>query len=72
MAEAEKEVQEDDKVVIVMGRPFIANPDLIKRYQTGAELAAFDFTKFYFGAHAPEEGYTDYPFLGEAKVASSA
>jgi len=45
---------------ITYGRPFIANPDLPERYETGAELNQPDESTFYGG---DEEGYTDYPFM---------
>ena len=45
--------------LVVMGRPFIANPDLVERMRCGWPLAmAFDHT-VYGGTAA---GYTDYPF----------
>ena len=44
--------------LIAFGRPFIANPDLVERFKSGAPLAAADPATFYGGdAH----GYTDYP-----------
>lgn len=46
--------------VIAYGVPFIANPDLVERYKTDAELNQADSETFYGGA---EKGYTDYPFL---------
>ena len=43
------------------GVPFLANPDLVARWKSGAALNAPDFGTFYTpGA----KGYTDYPFLG--------
>ncbi|WP_293936288.1 alkene reductase [Iodobacter sp.] len=45
---------------IAFGRPFIANADLVKRYQQGAALNTPDQATFYGGAEA---GYTDYPTL---------
>ncbi|MEO9323119.1 alkene reductase [Nocardioides sp. C4-1] len=47
---------------VVVGRPFIANPDLPRRWQTGAELNEFDESTFYGGG---AEGYTDYPALDD-------
>jgi len=46
---------------VVFGRYFIANPDLVKRFQKNAPLnKATDMSTFYGGgAH----GYTDYPTL---------
>ena len=49
--------------VIAFGRPFISNPDLVERLQTGAPLAEPDRKTFYGGdAH----GYTDYPLMRRA------
>ncbi|MCC4614793.1 alkene reductase [Xanthomonas campestris pv. asclepiadis] len=40
------------------GQPFIANPDLVARLQTGVPLATPDRDTYYGGG---AEGYTDYP-----------
>jgi len=45
---------------ITYGRPFIANPDLVERYRSGAALNTPDGDTFYGG---DEKGYTDYPAL---------
>ncbi|MBB4010139.1 alkene reductase [Allorhizobium taibaishanense] len=44
--------------LIAFGRPFIANPDLVERLQTGAPLAEINPATLYGGGAA---GYTDYP-----------
>lgn len=44
------------------GRPFIANPDLPRRLETGAELNEPDLATFYGG---DARGYTDYPALDD-------
>lgn len=44
--------------LIAFGRPFIANPDLVERLQTGAPLAGINPATIYGGGAA---GYTDYP-----------
>jgi N-ethylmaleimide reductase len=44
--------------LVAFGRPFIANPDLVKKLRSGAVLAAPDFATFYTPG---EKGYTDYP-----------
>lgn len=46
--------------LVSFGVPFIANPDLVERFKTGAELAVADQATFYGG---DEKGYTDYSFL---------
>jgi N-ethylmaleimide reductase len=48
---------------IVVGRPFLANPDLSARWKQGAELNEPDMDTFYGGG---AEGYTDYPTLDQA------
>jgi N-ethylmaleimide reductase len=48
---------------IVVGRPFLANPDLRTRWEQGAELNEPDANTFYGGG---AEGYTDYPTLDQA------
>ncbi|MEM1351416.1 MAG: alkene reductase [Pseudomonadota bacterium] len=47
---------------ITYGRPYIANPDLVERYRTGADLNTPDGDTFYGGN---EKGYTDYPTLAQ-------
>lgn len=47
--------------LIAVGRPFLANPDLVARWQTGAALNAPDVNTFYTPG---PKGYTDYPPLG--------
>ncbi|NTW70042.1 MAG: alkene reductase [Chlorobiaceae bacterium] len=46
--------------LIAVGRPFIANPDLVRRWKTGAPLNTPDMDTFYIPG---EKGYTDYPAL---------
>ena len=48
---------------VVVGRPFLANPDLAARWREGAELNEPDTATFYGGG---AEGYTDYPTLDQA------
>ncbi|SDS71528.1 2,4-dienoyl-CoA reductase [Nocardioides scoriae] len=45
---------------VVVGRPFLANPDLPQRWSKDAELNEPDQATFYGGG---AEGYTDYPTL---------
>jgi N-ethylmaleimide reductase len=56
----EQELQKGIAKIISFGVPFIANPDLPKRFELNAELAEADKTTFYGGN---EKGYTDYPSL---------
>lgn len=45
--------------LVAVGREFIANPDLPRRWKEGLELNEVDPSTFYGGG---AEGYTDYPF----------
>lgn len=51
--------------LFAFGRPFIANPDLVARLQTGAPLAALDPATLYGGG---AKGYIDYPALVQASA----
>ncbi|MCY1525287.1 N-ethylmaleimide reductase [compost metagenome] len=44
--------------LVAYGRPFIANPDLVQRFQRDLPLATADTTKFYEGG---DSGFIDYP-----------
>jgi N-ethylmaleimide reductase len=53
---AEKALNRKQADLIAFGRPFLANPDLIKRMQVNAALNALDLPTFY----TPDsKGYTD-------------
>jgi len=43
--------------LVAFGRPFISNPDLVQKLQSGAALTAPDFATFYTPG---EKGYADY------------
>jgi N-ethylmaleimide reductase len=47
--------------LVAVGRRILANPGLVKRWQTGAALNAPDMSTFYTPG---PKGYTDYPTLG--------
>lgn len=53
----------DGADLVAFGRPYIANPDLVRRLREDAPLNTPDRTTFY-GGGAP--GYTDYPELPDA------
>ena len=60
-ARAERDLAADKCDLIAVGRPILANPDLVARWQTGAAENAPDMATFYTpGA----KGYIDYPTLG--------
>ena len=46
--------------MIAIGRPYIANPDLVERYRNGWPLAKSDPSQWY-QAEPLEAGYTDFP-----------
>jgi N-ethylmaleimide reductase len=46
--------------LVAIGRPFIANPDLVARIATGAAWQPIDRKTLYGGG---AEGYIDYPTL---------
>ncbi|WP_219214643.1 alkene reductase [Variovorax boronicumulans] len=56
---AETAVKEGDDLV-AFGRPYIANPDLVRRLRDNAPLNPLDKATLYGGG---EKGYTDYPAL---------
>ena len=57
---AEAALQAGQADLIAFGRPFLANPDLVQRLQTGAALNTPDMATLYT---ADAKGYTDYPTL---------
>jgi N-ethylmaleimide reductase len=57
---AEKDLAAGNCDLVAVGRPFLANPDLVTRWKTGAGVNAPDMDTFYTpGA----KGYSDYPIL---------
>jgi NADPH2 dehydrogenase len=66
LADAQRLVDEeypDKDIVVIFGRYFIANPDLVYRFKEGLELSAYDRNTFYTSNSAV--GYVDYPFSAE-------
>jgi N-ethylmaleimide reductase len=57
---AETIVTAGEADLVAFGRHFIANPDLVFRIKSKAELNAYDRDTFYGG---DEKGYIDYPSL---------
>lgn len=56
-------VETDHTDLVCYGRPWIANPDLPRRYKLNAPITKYDRSTFY----SPDQvkGYTDYPFLAK-------
>lgn len=57
---AQQVLDDGDADLVAVGRLVIANPDLVQRWHTGAELNDPNSATFYGGG---AEGYTDYPAL---------
>jgi len=57
---AEKDLTAGKGDLIAVGRPFLANPDLVNRWKTGAAVNDPDMETFYTPG---PKGYTDYPAL---------
>jgi N-ethylmaleimide reductase len=55
----EQMLRNGDADLIVYGKPFISNPDLVERMKNGYPLAEPDKDTFY---HGGAKGYIDYPF----------
>lgn len=66
-ARAQAAISNGDCDLVAFGIPFIANPDLVYRYQHDLPLNEADQVTFYGG---DEAGYTDYPFA-EQNVAET-
>lgn len=56
---ANKAIQNGDADLVAFGVPFLANPDLVRRFREGLPLNEVDHSTFYGG---DEKGYIDYPF----------
>ena len=59
-ARAESDLAAGKCDLIAVGRPFLANPDLVARWKSGAALNTPDMETFYTPG---PKGYTDYPAL---------
>jgi N-ethylmaleimide reductase len=59
-ARAHAAITGGDADMVSFGQLFLANPDLVQRFKTDAELNTPDPDTFYGG---DEKGYTDYPAL---------
>jgi 2,4-dienoyl-CoA reductase-like NADH-dependent reductase (Old Yellow Enzyme family) len=60
LATAQESVDAGATDLFCIGRGFLANPDLVERLRTGADLNVPDLETFYTGG---AKGYTDYPLL---------
>ncbi|MFM0339287.1 alkene reductase [Paraburkholderia fungorum] len=55
--------------LVAFGRPFVANPDLPRRFAEGLPLSSFDGSTLFGG---DERGYSDYSASQEAAVSETA
>jgi N-ethylmaleimide reductase len=60
-ARAQAAISNGDADLIAFGAAFLANPDLVRRFQEGLPLNTADRSTFYGGT---EVGYTDYKHYG--------
>ena len=58
--DAEQAISSGTADLVAFGRPFISNPDLVRRLREDAQLNPLQEDKLYGGG---AEGYTDYPTL---------
>lgn len=56
---AQKAVNNDDKTLLLYGRHFISNPDLVDRLENNWPLNGYDRSTFYASTY---KGYVDYPY----------
>ena len=61
-ARAESDLAAGKCDLIAVGRPFLANPDLVARWENGAAVNAPDMSTFYTPG---PKGYSDYPTLSQ-------
>jgi N-ethylmaleimide reductase len=59
LEKGQSSIASGDSDLVAYGVPFLANPDLVERFQRGQPLNEADQATFYGG---DETGYTDYPF----------
>ncbi len=66
---AEAALENNEADLIAFGVPFIANPDLVERFEQGAALNTPDQATFYGG---DDKGYIDYPSLEVAEATEAS
>ena len=55
-------LQKEHADLICFGRTYLSNPDLPRRFREHAQLNKYNRDTFYTN---DDQGYIDYPFLGE-------
>ncbi|KAL0066627.1 hypothetical protein AAF712_006431 [Marasmius tenuissimus] len=58
---ASKRTAKQPTELVGFGRVFLANPDLVTRFEKNLPLNKYKRDTFYAFTKGPEEGYTDYP-----------
>ena len=66
---AERALDNQEGDLVAFGVPYIANPDLVERFEQGTALNAPDQATFYGG---DDHGYIDYPSLQEQAAEAEA
>jgi 2,4-dienoyl-CoA reductase-like NADH-dependent reductase (Old Yellow Enzyme family) len=64
---AERAIERGEGDAAAFGRSYVANPDLVERFQLGASLNAIDTETIYMD---DDTGYNDYPLLGDVAAAA--
>lgn len=67
-AAANAAIQSGHADLVAFGAPFLANPDLVRRYREDLPLNTVDKTTFYVGG---ETGYNDYPFADRSLMSAA-
>lgn len=65
---ARSAIEDSAADLVAFGVPFLANPDLVRRYRESLPLNTADPTTFYGG---DEAGYTDYPSFADAQYSAA-
>ena len=71
-ADAQRLVDEeypDKDILVIFGRYFLANPDLVYRIKKGIELNAYERKTFY--SNKSPMGYIDYPFSAQYRASEN-
>lgn len=64
----DKAIASGETDLVAYGVPFLANPDLPKRFRQDAALNPPDFASFYATENGDAAGYIDYPTLEEVEA----
>jgi len=62
---SQKLIDDGETDLVSIGRPFLANPDLIQRFKNNWPIAKPDYSRLYYVDTDLVKGYTDYPNFKE-------